>query len=188
MSQEKMEVVRKPLRVRERSSRTLDQRLFLRFPRLAATSFRLIARLPLGSRIRQVALWRGVRLAVEAYNRRDLDVVVIGYHADLEYYPYREFVEAGLAEPCYRGPSGYRSYIEATYEVWGAEVRLEPTELIDLGDRFVLLANMPMRAQASGIPLTETYAGVSTVKDGKVIRNHDYLDQAEALEAAGLRE
>jgi len=33
---------------------------------------------------RQAALWRGVRLAVEAYNRRDLDVVVIGYQADLE--------------------------------------------------------------------------------------------------------
>ena len=44
-----------------------------------------------------------------------------------------------------------------------------------------------MRAQASGIPLTETYAGVSTLKDGKVIHNHDYLDQDEALDAAGLR-
>jgi ketosteroid isomerase-like protein len=188
MSREKTGVVRKPLRVRERSSRTLDQRLFLRFPRLAAVSLRLIGRLPPGSRFRQAALWRGFRLAVEAYNRRDLDVVALGYHPDLEYYPYREFVEAGLAEPCYHGPSGYRSYIEATYEVWGTEVRLEPTELIDLGDRLVLLADMPMRAQASGIPLTETYAGVSTVKDGRVIRNHDYLDQTEALEAAGLRE
>ena len=187
MSREKVEVVRKPLRVRARSSRTFDQRLLLRFPWLAAASFRLIARLPPGSPVRQLALWRAVRLAVEAYNRRDLDVVAIGYHPDLEYYPYREFVEAGLAEPCYRGPSGYRSYIEATYEVWGAEVRLEPTELIDLGDRVVLLADMPMRAQASGVPLTETYAGVSTLKDGKVIRNHDYLDQREALQAAGLR-
>ena len=182
------EVVRKPLRVRERSRRTLDQRLLLRFPRLAAASFRLIAALPPASRIRQAAVWRAVRLAVEAYNRRDLDAVVIGYHRDLEYYPYREFVEAGLAEPCYRGPTGYRSYIAATYEVWGAEVRLDPTELIDRGDRLVLLADMPMRAQASGVPLIETYAGVSTLKDGKVIRNHDYLDQHEALEAAGLRE
>ncbi|MFL5905748.1 MAG: hypothetical protein ACJ76Q_18350, partial [Solirubrobacteraceae bacterium] len=49
----------------------------------------------------KAALWRAVRLAVEAYNRRDLDVVAIGYHPDLEYYPYREFVEAGLAQPCY---------------------------------------------------------------------------------------
>jgi ketosteroid isomerase-like protein len=187
MSQDNVEVVHKPLRVRERSSRTLDQRLVLRFRRLAAASFRLIATLPPASRIRQAALWRAVRLAVEAYNRRDLDGVVIGYHPDLEYYPYREFVQAGLVEPCYPGPSGYRSYIAAAYEVWGAEVRL---------DNRAHRPRRPVRAArrhadalaASGIPLTETYASVSTVKDGKVIRNHDYLDQAEALEAAGLRE
>jgi ketosteroid isomerase-like protein len=180
------QIVRKPLRARERSSRTLDQRLLLRFPGLAAASFRLIGKLPPLSRVRQAALWRAIRLAVEAYNRRDLDAVAIGFRPDLEYYPYREFVEAGLAEPCFHGPAGYRTYIEGTYEVWGADVRLEPTELIDLGNRVVMLANMPMRAQASGIPLGETYACVSTLKDGRVIRQRDFLDQAEALEAVGL--
>ena len=84
------------------------------------------------------------------------------------------------------GRRATRTYIEATYEVWGTDVRLEPTELIDLGDRFVLLADMPMRAQASGIALAETYAGVSTLKDGKVIRQDDFLDHAEALAAVGL--
>ncbi len=180
------EFVRKPLRVTDRSTRTLDQRLSLRFPSAMDASFRLIAQLTPGSRIRQALMWRGVRLGVEAYNRRDLDAVVINYQRDIEYYPYREFVEAGLAEPCYHGPSGYRAYIEATYEVWGTGVRLEPTELIDLGDRFVLLADMPMRAQASGIALAETYAGISTLKDGKVIRQDDFLSHAEALAAAGL--
>ena len=68
----------------------------------------------------------------------------------------------------------------------GEDVRLEPTELIDLGDRVVLLADMPMRAQASGVALTETYTGVSTLKDGRVIRQDDYLNRAEALEAVGL--
>jgi ketosteroid isomerase-like protein len=188
MSQENLEVVRKPLRVRERSSRTLDQQLAIRLPRLAAACFRLIGKLPPGSRVRQAALQRGFGLAVDAYNRRDLDAVVIGYQPDLEYYPYREFVEAALAEPCYHGPSGYRTYISATYEVWGADVRLEPTELIDLGDQVVLLADMPMRAQASGLPLTETYAGVSTLKDGRIVRQRDFLDHAEALEAVGLSE
>jgi ketosteroid isomerase-like protein len=160
----------------------------MRFPRLAAASFRLIAKLPPGSRVRNAALRRSIRIAVEAYNRRDLDAVVIGYRPDLEYYPYREFVEAALAEPCYHGPSGYRAYIAATYEVWGDDVRLEPTELIDLGDRLVLLADMPMRAQASGVPLTQTYAGISTLKDGRVIRQRDFLDRAEALEAVGLQD
>jgi len=78
MSQENAAVVRKPLRVRERSSRTLDQRLAIRFPRLAAACFRLIGKLPPGSRVRQPVLQRAVRLAVEAYNRRDLDTVAIG--------------------------------------------------------------------------------------------------------------
>jgi ketosteroid isomerase-like protein len=182
------QIVRKPLRVRESSSRTLDQRLSLRFPGLSAASFRLIGKLPPRSRLRQAALWRGIQLAVEAYNRRDLDAVAISFQPDLEYYPYREFVEAGLAEPCYHGPAGYRTYISGTYEVWGADVRLEPTELIDLGDRIVMLADMPMRAQASGVPLGESYACVSTLKDGRVIRQRDFLDHAEALEAVGLRE
>jgi ketosteroid isomerase-like protein len=181
------QIVRKPLRVRESPSRTLDQRLSLRFPRLAAASSRMIGKLPPRSRLRQAALWRAMRVAVEAYNRRDLDAVAIGFPPDLEYYPYREFVEAGLAEPCYHGPTGYRTYIEGTNDVWGADVRLEPTELIDLGDRIVMLADMPMRAQASGIPLGETYACVSTLKDGRVIRQRDFLDHAEALEAVGLR-
>lgn len=125
-----VEFVRKPLQVGEGSRRTLDQRLFVRFPRLAAAAFRLIGRLSPGSRVRQVALWRAVRLGVEAYNRRDLDAVVIAYQPDLEYHPYREFVEAALTESC--------------------------------------------------------YAGVSTLKGGRVAHQRDFLDQAEALELVGL--
>jgi ketosteroid isomerase-like protein len=180
------QMVRKPLRLREPSSRTLDQRGLIRFPWLFAPLRRAMQRLPPRSRIRQEMLWRSVRLAIEAYNRRDMDVAVTGFHPDLEYYPYREFVEAGLAEPCYHGPEGYRAYIEATYEVWGTEVRLDPTELIDLGDRLVVLADMPMRAQASGVSLAQTYASIWTLKDGLVIRARDFLDHAEALAAAGL--
>ncbi len=186
MSRDNVEFVRKPLQIREQSRRTLDQRLAIRFPWLAAVLPRLLAKLPPGSRVRQAAVWRVMRLSIEAYNRRDLDAVVTGFQRDLEYYPYREFVEAGLAEPVYRGPAGYRAYIEATYDVWGTGVRLEPRELIDLGDRLVLLADMPMQAQASGVSLAQTYAGVSTLKHGRVIRNDDFLNHAEALARVGL--
>jgi hypothetical protein len=146
----------------------------------------LFHRLPPSSRLRRRFAARTIRLAVEAYNRRDLEAVTIGFDPTAEYRPYREFVEAGLAEPCYRGPAGYRAYIEATQDVWGDEVHLYPTELIDLGDRFVLLADMPMRAQGSGIPLAETYACVSTLKHGRLIRQQDFLNQEEALAAVGL--
>jgi hypothetical protein len=67
MSQENVEVVRKPLRVRQRSMVPLDQRLALRFPRWTDSYIRLIGKRPSRSRLRQVALWRGVRDGVEAY-------------------------------------------------------------------------------------------------------------------------
>ena len=98
MPQENVEIVRKPIRVNEGLSRTLDERIALRFPRLAAASAWLIAKLPPGSRVRQAVVWRTVRLAMEAYNRRDLEAASIAFHPDLEYYPYREFVEAALAD------------------------------------------------------------------------------------------
>jgi ketosteroid isomerase-like protein len=188
MSQDDVEVVRKPLRVRERSSRTLDQRLALHFPRLAVACLRPIGKLAPTSRLRRAALYRGVRLALEAYNRRDLDAVFIPWPAEFEYRPARNWVEAGLVEPCYRGREGYRRYIATADEVWGEENYLQPLELIDLGERLLVLADVRMRAQASGVPLTEAYAAVSTLRDGLVIHVQEYFDHAEALEAVGLRE
>jgi ketosteroid isomerase-like protein len=189
MSQENVEIVRKPLRVRERSNRTLDQRLALRFPRLNSSYRRLLGRLPPSSRLRQAGVWRAARLGTEAFNRGDLDAFLLGYHPNCEFHPPREFVEAGLMEPCYRGPAGYRGgFASAWSEGWGADTRLEPVELIDLGDRAVVLADLPVRALASGVPLTPKFATVYTLNEGRVIRSQDYLDRAEALEAVGLRE
>jgi ketosteroid isomerase-like protein len=192
MPQEEVKVVRMPLTVRERSRRTLDQRIYLRFPRLANAVLRLIAKLPPRSRLRQSAVLRGARLATEAYNRRDMDAVGIGYHPEFEYRPARNWVEAGMLEPSYRGLEGHKRYVESTAEVFGAEVYVKPIELIDLDERIVLLANVPMRAQVSGIELTEAFALVSTMKDGLVISIQEYYDHdealREALEATGLSE
>jgi ketosteroid isomerase-like protein len=51
-----------------------------------------------------------------------------------------------------------------------------------------MLADGTMRAQASGVPLANAYASVSTLKDGRAIRVQEYYDHAEALEAVGLSE
>jgi len=42
-------------------------------------------------------------------------------------------------------------------------------------------------AQSSGVALTETYAAC-TLKDGTLIRQREFVDHPEALEAAGLAE
>ena len=63
-----------------------------------------------------------------------------------------------------------------------------PFELIDLGERFVVMATVPMRAQTSGVSLTEEFAYVATVKDGMLVRIQEFYDHSAALKAAGLEE
>lgn len=184
------QIVRKPLRVRQRSGRTLDQRLSLRFPGLVRATGGLLGRLPPRSRLRQAFLWRGVQVGLEAFNRRDFAAALAAgnYAPDFEYHPPREFVAAGFAEPSYRGPAGYLKFMSTWSEVFGTDLRMDPVELIDLGDRVVMLADVPARAQASGIPVLVTFAAVWVVEKGTVIRLEGYGDHAEALEAVGLRE
>ena len=136
--------------------------------------------------MRQAFLARSVLHAAAAYNRRDLEAVVIGYHPDFEYLPARRWAESGLIDECYRGLEGYRRYVAATAEVFGSEVRFNPVEVIDMGTHVVLLATAPMRAQASGVPLTEKFAYVMTLENGRVIRLQEYYDHEEAVEAARL--
>ena len=180
------QIVRKPLRVGVGSRRALDQRLFLRFPRLFDSIVQLVGRLPPASRFRQAAVWRGTRLAMEAFNRGDIDAAVGPGHPDFEMHAPRELVEVGFFDSCYRGAAGFRDYLATWSEVFG--FRVEPVELIDLGDRVVLLADLPVRAQASGVPFTGKIATVSDMRDGKATRVHTYLNHAEALKAAGLAE
>jgi ketosteroid isomerase-like protein len=188
MSHENVEAVRRPLRVSERRSRTLEQRLGVRFPWLVVAQATLIGRLPPKSRLRGRMVWRGTRLGMEAFNRRDVDAAVLAGHADFEMNPPREYVEVGFFEPTYRGVEGFRKYVSTWSEVLGAELGVQPTELIDLGDRVVLLADLAGRAQASGVPFTGKIATVSTLRRGRATRVQMFLNHAEALEAVGLSE
>jgi hypothetical protein len=182
------EIVRRPVRLREGKGRALEQRLLTRVPWLAAVSLRLVAKLPPSSRVRQALLWRGMRLTAEAFNRRDLDALAPTRYPDFEFHPPPEAVESGLFEPCYRGTEGYLRYVAELSDVWGTDIRIDSPELIDMGDRLVLLYDAPLRARASGVALTGKLASVLTLAKGRVIHQQDYTDHNEALEAVGLSE
>ena len=108
-------------------------------------------------------MWRAAQNGMEAFNRRDIDAAAMPGSADFEMRPPQEFVEMGF-EPCYRGPAGLGQYMSAWEDVF-AELRVEPVELIDLGDRIVLLADLPGRGQSSGVPFTGQIATVSMLKE-----------------------
>jgi hypothetical protein len=187
MSRENIAIISQPLRALDRPRRTLDQRLLLRFPRMTAAYVRLVGRLPPASKLRQAAIRRGVGLGIEAYNRRDLAAAVVGWDADFDYRPGLDWVKDGLVESSYRGLEGYRRYARIADEVAGGALYLKPIELIDLGDRLVILADAPTRGHASGSP-ADPFAVIATLHDGRVVLAQEYFDHAAALEAAGLRQ
>jgi ketosteroid isomerase-like protein len=178
-------VVRRPLAVRERSRRALNQTLAIRAPRCSAVGARLVGMLPPRSRVRHAVIWLAARQGAEAYNRRDFDAVLIGRHRDAEYHPPRELVENGVLEPVYRGHDGFRRFATEWLTAWG-EFRGEPRELIDAGHRLVVLADAIGRGQASGVPVRQPFSVVISFRRGIVVRERYFTSDSEAIEAAGL--
>ena len=87
----------------------------------------------------------------------------------------------------YRGADQVREFWQEWYAAW--ETIQFDYELLDAGERVVMLLNLRMRGRATGIemPFGE-FAWVSTFKNGLVVRVKLYMSQAEALEANGLSE
>lgn len=179
-------IVRRPLAVRDRTARTIGQRLLIRFPWLGTAWARTVGALPPRSRVRQALVWQAFQSATEALNRRDMPAALISYRADRELCPPREWVEAGFVDSSYTGPDAFRRYMSELDDVWGSTLRVEPAELIDLGDRLVMLAILPSRAQSSGVVLTSEYATVMTMRRGEIVQQRDFTSHAEALDTAGL--
>jgi ketosteroid isomerase-like protein len=178
--------VRQTLSAAQPPRRSLDERVAIRFPRFAALQARLIGRLSPRSAVRKAAIARTSWLALAAYNRRDVEAAAALCDPAFEYRPERQWVEAGLVDESYRGREGYRRYVETVDQVWAGENRLTPREVFDLGDRLLLLADGDMRAEASGVPLSQEFALLCTLKAGRTIRAQEYYDHREALRAAGI--
>jgi ketosteroid isomerase-like protein len=86
-----------------------------------------------------------------------------------------------------RGPSQIsQAFDTEDDEVW-AEHRIEPQEFIDAGDRVVVLHREYQRSK-SGVELVLETASITDLREGRIIRIQGYMNPAEALEAAGLRE
>jgi ketosteroid isomerase-like protein len=58
----------------------------------------------------------------------------------------------------------------------------------DDGETVLMLLRATGTASYSEIELDVEWAAIWTIRDGKLLRAQGYLNRAEALEAAGLRE
>jgi ketosteroid isomerase-like protein len=85
------------------------------------------------------------------------------------------------------GGEGYRAWLEENRSTLPWEAKLEGA--VDLGpDTVLTVHSMHFRGASSGIDLHERMWLVCQVREGKITRTEAFLDPAEALEAAGLRE
>jgi ketosteroid isomerase-like protein len=85
------------------------------------------------------------------------------------------------------GIDAVRRYMESFANYW-EEIRFEPAEYIDAGDRVVVVAHLVGRGKGSGVAVRREWAYVWTVRDGKALRMESYGDRAEAVRAVGLEE
>ncbi len=86
-----------------------------------------------------------------------------------------------------QGKEAMRGWWQAFLEAW--ETSDFDYELVDGGDQVVMLIDQRLRGRSTGIEVAlENYALVNTFSDGLIVRVKLHLNQAEALEAAGLSE
>ena len=85
----------------------------------------------------------------------------------------------------YRGADEARQFWHEWFSAW--ETLSFDYELVDAGERVVMLVDMQMRGRSTGIEVPfGKFAWVSTFRDGLVVNVKLYMSQSEALEACGL--
>ena len=155
-----------------------------RFPRLLNLAVAPGLLLPPASRLRRFGVRRIVLFAFAALNRRDFRLLQqAAYAPEVELVFHRE-VPPELA-PSYRGREAaydaYRQWIEP----W-EDLQREPVEVIDAGNRLLILQREVGRT--SGIQLEERVATLFTLRGRRIVRQDEYGDWDQALEAIGFRD
>jgi ketosteroid isomerase-like protein len=192
MSREDVELVREPrialgpLSDSSRQRRSLDDLLTVRFPALYRLLSDALMRLPPRSRLRRLMLARAVRQAYAAANRRDFDRVLVGWDPGSEYRPSADLMPPDF-EAVFYGHDGYlqlwRYWLDAI-----EDLRFDPEEILDFGDSLLVTAQQRGHGSGSGVAVSEPVFQLFKFRRGSVVRQEDFRDRAEALEAAGLRE
>ena len=192
MSHEDVEIVRgarialPPLSERASQRRSLDQRLVVRFPGLYRLLGDAFMRLPPRSRLRRSILVRNVGMAYAAANRRDFDSVLVGWDPASEYRPSGDLMPPDL-ETIFYGHDGYRQLWRYWLDAF-EDIRWDPEEILDFGDRFLVRAQQRGRGSGSGVAVSEPVFQLFTLRRGLVVRQEDFLDRSKALEAVRLRD
>jgi ketosteroid isomerase-like protein len=174
----------------ETNRRTLDERLFVKFPVLVRTIGSAYLRLPPGSRLRRALTVRNALRTAVAFNRRDFDVVLHLLDPMVEFEapesPIGGFLPPDMPR-VHHGRGGYMQMLRGLLDVW-YDLQLAPDEVIDFGDRVLVGGRITGHGRKSGIVLDAAIFQLVTLRGGLIVRQRDFAHRSAALEAAGLSE
>jgi len=124
-----------------------------------------------------------VRRGIDAWNRGDLDEWLAGFAPEAELHTTGRFPDRGV----YRGRAGLERYWAEIHEDV-EEMSLSISDLRASGDRVFQAVTVRGQGKRGKVPLEQPIWFVTTLRDGLAVRVENYIDRAEALEAAGLSE
>jgi ketosteroid isomerase-like protein len=85
------------------------------------------------------------------------------------------------------GLEGALDRVSALFELFD-EIRLEPQEFVEAGERTMVVVRQIARGRASGVVVDAPIAHVWWIHDGRLKELRVYSRRSQALEAMGLRE
>jgi ketosteroid isomerase-like protein len=86
-----------------------------------------------------------------------------------------------------RGPKGFLNVVQEVEEAFG-DIRYEPQEFVDQGDRLFVAVRNIGHAKHTGMAIDLLVYWVYTFREGKVVIMEAYLDRGAAQQALGLSE
>ena len=121
-----------------------------------------------------------VRRIFDAFDRGDYDDLVADVAHDMRFSAPEALPWGGTRH----GHDGLRAMLETLREHvdggWG-----DPDDILDAGDRLVVLGRLRGTARATGTGFEAPFVQVWTLDDGVPVRIDVYLDSAPVLEALG---
>src|SRR2546423_8355225 len=125
-----------------------------------------------------------VQRSFDGWNRGDFDAWVRDAHPDTEFSSAIMKLTEGR-DRAYQGRAEMRKFWDEWRSLW--DLKVELSEIRDLGNTVVALGAIKIRGKASGVELESPVGYVIGFDEGLFRTVDAYLDRQEALKAAGLR-
>ena len=119
-----------------------------------------------------------IRRGYELFGRGDIDGLLGMFAANIDWTSPGppDLMTAGQR----RGHAQVREFFRAVHDLYDMQ-SFEPMDFIAKGDRVVVLGRDTAKVRASGKTISEMWAHVFTIRDGKVVAFVEYLDTSAVV-------